>query len=162
MNQAYTLIKAESLDHWTQVKFLLAKLFEHENNLRTDRRATPDILEGGFGYIQKNVSEKSGAAYLIYYNDLAIGFGTCWCDLGDGLDSGDNRVGVFSDAYILPEHRGQGLYHQLIEARKNHFRALGVKRISVDTLGTNHEMQKILEKCGFSIHKIIYEMKIEG
>jgi ribosomal protein S18 acetylase RimI-like enzyme len=156
----FTIRKAVTENELEQAKKLLGDLFDHENSLRGDRKPTADILDGGFSYVVKNVKDHDGAIFLVYDGDKPVGFATCWVVSGDGLDSGDNRLGHFSDAYICPEYRGQGLYHQLVDARKNHFRSLGVKKVIVDTLGTNKDTQNILQKCGFAIHKIIYESEV--
>lgn len=154
------IIKVENEEHWEALKGLLVKLFEFERQLRSDRNDHSKSINGPFNYIKENIRDHDGIAVLAMDDNNPVGFANGWVVLGDGLDSGDNRRGYFSDAFVLEEYRGQGIYRQLVDARVKHFAALGIDRMMVDTLGTNTEMQKILQQCGFGIHKIIYEMKI--
>lgn len=155
-----SIIQVTTEDQWQALKNLLVKLFEYENALRPDRKDFSKNIEGPFSYIQNNIKNKNGAAFIAMDGMKPVGFASGWVVSGDGLDEGDNRIGYLSDAFVLEEYRKQDIYKQMIEARKQHFASLDISRLMVDTLGTNTDMQNILKKTGFSIHKIVYEMKI--
>lgn len=157
---AIEIVQVKTEEQWQILKSLLVKLFEYENALRTDRKDFSENIDGPFSYVRDNVRDKDGAAFLALDGDQPVGFGSGYVVLGDGLDEGDNRRGYFSDAFVVEQYRGRGIYKKLVDARIKHFSCMGVSRVMVDTLGTNTQMQKILEKTGFSVHKIFYEMKV--
>lgn len=156
-----TIVQVTTPEQWHMLKPLLTKLFEGEHSLRPKKPSHfTNNIDGPFSYIKNYVDHHEGIAVLAMDEDQAIGFGAGWVTSGDDGEQGDNRRGYFSDAYVMEEYREQGIYKQIIEARKAHFLSIGVTTLSVETLGTNLDMQHILEKCGFLTHKIFYEMKI--
>lgn len=70
-----------------------------------------------------------------------VGCGTL-SDLGDGS-------GEMKRLFVRPEARGTGLGRSLVEARIDAAREMGLKRLLVDTLRLNVEMQGIYAQLGF-------------
>jgi ribosomal protein S18 acetylase RimI-like enzyme len=58
------------------------------------------------------------------------------------------RIAELQTLAVLPEHRGQGIGTQLVEAAFARLRALGVTEIEVATLANNAGAQRFYERLG--------------
>ena len=61
---------------------------------------------------------------------------------------------------MLPEYRNQNVFAMLLDEMTAYYTLIGIEKMSVSTLATNDDMQKVLEKTGFSKHKILYDKVI--
>ena len=147
-----------TLSDWQEVRSLQNKLIAFEQSIRLQRKCSTG--DGPFNYLKENIIQNNGVCLLAWNNDIAVGFISGWITKGDGLDQGDNRIGYICDCFVLPEHRNQKVFKSLLSEMINYFHVRDIKNISTDTLGSNQDMQMVLEKSGFKIHRVIYEMPI--
>lgn len=158
----FSIIPASTESDWQQAKELLEELLAFENVLRPQRKSTDKVINSALRYVRQNITEQNGLCLLaLDHNNQAIGFMNGWIENGDGLDQGDNRLGYISDAYIKPEFRNAFLFKQIGKEMAAHFLALGISRLSFDTLGNNTRMQRLFIRFGFMPHKVIFQLEID-
>lgn len=155
---AFRKVSTES--DWLVIKTFLAHLFDYEKSIRDNRKPTTDIINGGVRFLKENVEKTKGAAFIASSDGRDIGVITGWVESGDGQDQGSNSFGYISDAFVLPEYRNQNVFAALLNEMTAYYKSIGIEKMSVSTLATNNDMQKVLEKTGFSKHKILYDKVI--
>ena len=155
-----TIGKVSQEADWLIVKTFLGYLFDFEKSVRDVRKPTERILDGSFRYLRENIDKSRGAAFIARDGESPVGIITGWVEQGDGQDEGSNDFGYVSDAFVIPLYRGKGAFRSLLNEMTGYYRSIGVEKMSVSTLATNADMQSVLEKCGFSRHKIAYDMNI--
>ncbi len=161
MNNMY-IVKVETDEQWEQLRALSKDLQLFEQSIRPERKEFSSISQGSFRYMQKNVADNNGIAVLaISQTGEAIGFLTAWTEDSDGLDKGHSKVGEISDAYIKPEHRNYHTFKNMGLMAAQHFKDLGLDRLSFSTLATNTRMQDLFIKLGFKPHKVTFELPLE-
>jgi GNAT superfamily N-acetyltransferase len=69
------------------------------------------------------------------------------------------RYAYISDIFIVPEQRGTGLAHQMIEALAAHFRQLnlGLTRLRINALADNGIACNAYAKAGFKPYEVMFE-----
>lgn len=155
------IIRKATTEHdWEQVKSCVIALCAYEKTIRPQRTEFTLESKGPVNFVKENIAKHQGICLLAYENEMqeAIGYLAAWVESGDGLDKGSNKIGWIGDAFVHEEHRGKGIFTSLLELAIKHFHDLGIQRIGTDTLGTNTAMQEILQKRGFTPHKIVYEI----
>ena len=146
---------------WQQVKNRLHELLAFEKALRPQRKDPDSTINGAFRYVRENIAQHQGTC-LVAVNEegIVLGFMTGWVDGGDGLDK-HSRTGAISDAYVAPPYRNRSLFKGMLAEMARHFAVIGgLQRLTLDTLGTNRNMQTVLSRSGFSQHKIYYEISL--
>ncbi len=126
--------------------------------------ANPELPKEGIidGYIEwasayVNSIDESKKSWLVYKNEIIIGFATC------SINKIDNSCeGVLYG--VLPDYAGGGVYTDIIKFTQNYFKEQNFEKMYVSTQIQNYAVQKVWQKEGFLIANAYYTyhlMKIQ-
>lgn len=93
--------------------------------------------------IDRQYSSPDGALLLLYYNSEIAG-----CT---GIRRLEREITELKRMYIRPAFRGAGLGAKLLQSAIDRARALGYKKIRLDTLADMHAAQTLYRSFGFYI-----------
>ena len=124
------------------MQVLLAELFAQEEEFSPDekkqRRALELILKDptrGRLYVARDGKDVVGMASLLYTVSTAEGGKAAWLE----------------DLVVVPEHRGRGVGHALLEYVIEQARAEGILRITLLTDADNTGAQALYRSVGFEV-----------
>jgi putative acetyltransferase len=94
-----------------------------------------------FGLAPEEVSGTRGAFLIIYEDGTPVGCGA--------VRLLDGETGELKRMYVTPEARGRGLGKRLVTALETSARALGARRLVLETGIRQHAAIKCYRACGF-------------
>jgi hypothetical protein len=118
--------------------------------------ANPNLPKEGIiaGYVEwasayvNNIDENK-KSWLVYKNEILIGFATC------SMNKIDNTCeGVLYGVH--PDYAGGGVYTDIIKFTQNCFKDLKFEKMFVSTQIQNYAVQKVWQKEGFLIYNAYY------
>ena len=95
--------------------------------------------------------------FLAYQESKAVGVATCF--VGFSTFAARPLINIH-DLAVLPEHRGQGVGRQLLDAVERKARDLGCCKLTLEVLEHNARARHLYEASGFG--KAVYEAAAGG
>jgi RimJ/RimL family protein N-acetyltransferase len=59
------------------------------------------------------------------------------------------EYGFIHDVWVEPSHRGRGFARELVRMALDHFGAMGVTQVRLETASANESARRLFESCGF-------------
>jgi ribosomal protein S18 acetylase RimI-like enzyme len=135
----------------------IVDLQEVERAISDTRRPGTEVAEEYVRQLQETLSEKRGAIFVARSGENVIGFIACFVDhkdeVAETLES--NTYGYISDAYVIPEYRGKGIFGMLNRKAEEHLVQFPeVSLIRINVLARNEQAVRAYEKAGYEAEEI--------
>ncbi len=133
----------------------------HVNEHRLFEKTAPwsEIGKNYMAHLMDMQENFDGLCLLTMVGNQPAGFIFGYLDEPD-----ESRIEVYtgkelyiSDGYVSPQFRRMGLYRAMNHHLEQHYKELGIKRMSRFTLSNNTEMQRFLESENYAVTRLLYE-----
>lgn len=146
-------------EYYGIISKMMDGLHANERSLHIKTALWKDIEKSYMQHITDMQEEQDGLMLIAYVEDNPAGF-----IFGYTEEDDDSRIEEYigkllyvSDGYVYPEYRKKGIYKQLNQHLENHFISQGIKRICRYTLINNNDMQRLLQREGYTATRLLYE-----
>ena len=142
----------------------LGQLYIFEQNIiQAERPFDPTLKKGRTHYydLEKMITAPNVELVVAELNDTIIGSG--YARIEDSkLYLQHTHHAYLGFMYVLPEHRGQGINKQIIEALKKWVYSQNITELRLDVYYDNISAIKAYEKIGFSKHMVEMRLNVEN
>ena len=146
-------------EHYEVVRVMMHALQMNEFTLFDKTADWQDIERDYMSHAIKMQEEQDGLFLIAYIENQPVGY-----IFGYLEDQDESRIEVYtgrqlyvSEGFVEPEHRRQGIYHELNRYLEAHYMAMGVKRMLRFTLVRNTGMRQFLDSQGYTVTRLLYE-----
>ncbi|MBP5858863.1 GNAT family N-acetyltransferase [Marivibrio halodurans] len=152
---SFTIRDATEADRPTLTRFMAA-LQEVERALHPSRRPGAAMAADHLDHLLGKVADHLGCCLIAEASGeeggAAIAFliGFVEEDEGHYLTVDYAAPAHISDLYVVVDWRGRGVAEAMMEAAEAHFRALGVRRMTISYVAGNEPAARAYEKRGFA------------
>ena len=119
------------------------------------------MAPGYANYLAEECKNNDGQIFIAEVNGKIAGFSCVWIEDEGGTTINNAQIAYFSDLYVKPEFRRKCIATQLIEARKTHAIARGIKKAKAYTLANNSGIHETLKSQGFILDEIIWKAQLD-
>lgn len=135
---------------------------DYEGALHDTRRPGAEIAEAYLAEIRELAAANHGAIFVAEISGDFAGYAAGWVAQETNMEEtpDSNRYGYVSDAYVVPQRRGQGVVGRLLEALETHLRKTGVTRLRIGVLANNASALRAYRKHGFQPYEAVLEKKL--
>jgi GNAT superfamily N-acetyltransferase len=137
-------------------------LQEYERTLHDTRLPGAGVMDAYLDRLLQEVAAQSGALLIAEEHGQLVGLVACMVVEDDAvLETADSNVhGYINDIYVVPERRGTGLAHALLQAAEDHLASTAVIRVRINVLAANAMARRAYEKHGFEPYEVMYEKRL--
>ncbi len=142
----------------------ISELQEFERAITDTRRPGPEMKAEYFDFLQKEIEQKSGRLFVIRANAEPIGFASCWIEHEDNPThtTESNVYGFISDAYIVPEYRGKGIFERVDQKIHEYFSSFSeIRHVRLYVLAENRFAIQAYKKSGYDPQEITFVKKLD-
>ena len=135
---------------------------DYEGALHDTRRPGAEIAEAYLAEIHDLSAANHGAIFVAEISGEFAGYAAGWVAQETIIEEtpDSNRYGYVSDAYVVPDRRGQGVVGPLLQALEAHLRETGVTRLRIGALANNASALRAYRKHGFEPYEAVLEKKL--